>query len=601
MHSMSPMNASFRYLAKTCLLIGLAAFLMLPAGALAADKTWTDDADFDEGVLDSVNHDAPNNDQLQLDESVTSTFPVLWVANAGEDTVSKIDTDTDTEIARYCTGFFSTGQQGCTTTHGAWEGPAPSRTAVDGDGNVYVANRQFDFSRPAEVVKILAEGGIDRDGSNTIETSTSSTPMTATDANSNGLLDCDATTCESTDERIAWSVPVGAVDSWGRSLCIGTDGNIWVGTYMDSMYYKISSADGSLLAGPIDVSPNDPYGCLVDGNGTLWGASLDDQLLELNTNTETVVAVRTNTWDDYGIALANDKVYLGNLDGRTVTVYDPANQTFTDPAPISLTTLGISADGDGNILLGASIGGTVAKLAGDGSVIWSVAQQSGPTEIRGVAVDSNGDLWTIRRADNSVAKYAGADGSHLGVFPLGDEPYTYSDATGLGFRSTTDPFGTWTGIYDSGLAAMPWGTVSWTTIVPTDASLTVRARAAESEGGLGIKGYIDVESGVPFSDTGRFVQVQARLEANDSNESPVLFDLTVATEICTGVCGDPNLTGTITAVDAQWILHGAVGNVDCPLCVCDVNTSLDVLADDALRTLLFAIGLVDELTCPEDS
>src|SRR5882762_2699454 len=53
----------------------------------------------------------------------------IYVANTAENTVSKIDINSNTEVARYAT-WFST----------AW-GPAPSRIVKDAAKNVFVLNR----------------------------------------------------------------------------------------------------------------------------------------------------------------------------------------------------------------------------------------------------------------------------------------------------------------------------------------------------------------------------------------------------------------------------------------------------------------------------
>src|SRR5262249_46591981 len=160
-----------------------------------------------------------------------------------------------------------------------------SRTAVDRDGNCYVANRHFDGRSP-DVIKILATGGIDRNTNGTIETSVdlnnsgvidTGEIFNMADSNGNGMIDPS----EIQDERVAWAVRVGAAGSLGRSLAIDNDGNIWLGLYNTSQYYKLSGVDGSVIAGPISVSPNTPYGALVDGNGILWGASLDGTLLKM--------------------------------------------------------------------------------------------------------------------------------------------------------------------------------------------------------------------------------------------------------------------------------------------------------------------------------
>ena len=173
------------------------------AGALSL--VYTTDSDFDLGTLTSVNYDVP--DQLQLDTTVGGSFPFLWIANAGEDSVSKIDTATGDEVARYRVWFGALG------VHSAYAGPAPSRTAVDSDGNVYVASRHFDSRRP-QVMKILSTGGIDRNSNAVIDTSS--------DASADGVIqvgemaavmvddgDGILETAELTDERIAWAAQYG--------------------------------------------------------------------------------------------------------------------------------------------------------------------------------------------------------------------------------------------------------------------------------------------------------------------------------------------------------------------------------------------------------
>ncbi len=234
------------------------------AGGVQAD-IYTLDDDFDQGTLTNVNHDNPNNDQLQL--NVTGAgFPILWIANAGEHTLSKIDTTQDgaspgREVARYFT-WFSTQNP----SNSAWSGPAPSRTAVDIEGNAYVLNRHFD-GRSALLFKILSNDFIDRNGNGVADTSSdanndgviqASEMMPLADSNNNAIVDPD----EIQDERIAWAlrVPdgVGAPlrnGRLGRSLCIGTDGDLWVGLHNDYTYYKVSSVDGHTIAGPVSTAP----------------------------------------------------------------------------------------------------------------------------------------------------------------------------------------------------------------------------------------------------------------------------------------------------------------------------------------------------------
>lgn len=519
----------FSYLVFGCL-IGLGGL-----SAQADSFLFTTNADFDEGDLNGLSYDIP--DQLQL--SVTgTTFSIMWIANGGEDTISKMDTDTNIETARYRTWLGS----GTLPQHSPFAGPAPSRTGVDIEGNVYVANRHFD-GKTVSVVKILAEGGIDRNGNGTIETSTdtnasgtiqASEVLPVNDTNANGRFDCNAVSCESTDERVAWVAYVGGPGGLGRSLCVGNDGNIWVGLYNHRQYYKISAADGSPLAGPFPVTDN-PYGCAVDGNGILWGANLSTVLTKLDTSAAPAVAqvgrffAPTNF---YGITLGKDgsgntKVFGGSYSpARSFVVFNPATNTFTTPASQHITSYGVSVDGDGNVVVG-NTGNGIRKFKQDGTLLCSGTPQ-GSGDFRGVIVDANNDIWLVQLANNNVAKYRGTDCGSLGTFPVGHQPYTYSDVTGFAARNVTNPTGLWTLPVDSGVAGFKWNLVTYTASLPTNAVIVVKVRTAETEAGLANQNFVEVAANGSFLSIGRFIEIQTRLTANTASESPILFDLTAS-------------------------------------------------------------------------
>ena len=75
----------------------------------------------------------------------TLAQPYIYVANTGEDTVSKIDVTTNTVVATYRTWFGPTGPNvfAPRTTNSSAPGPAPSRIVVDSSGNVFVLDRFF--------------------------------------------------------------------------------------------------------------------------------------------------------------------------------------------------------------------------------------------------------------------------------------------------------------------------------------------------------------------------------------------------------------------------------------------------------------------------
>jgi hypothetical protein len=554
--------------ARLAATLGCAAVALAGTVAHAASKTYTLDADFALGVLSGVNFTAVPN-QLQLN-AVGTTFPVMWVANAGEDTISKFDTTANRELARYRTWFGPSGQAGYINHPGnAYSGPAPSRTAVDVDGNAYVLNRFFSGGRVIPVLlKILAEGFVDRNGNGVADTSSDldnsgtisgAEIKTMADLNGNGILDPN----EITDERIAWAKEVGVVNGLGRALCVGTDGNLWVGMFNTRTFYKVRASDGTTIAGPVSTTPNtpqnaggpNPYGCLIDANGTLWMASLGSLLGKItNTQSDTgpwAVSSFNSGSTNYGIALGNGKVYTG-LNNRQ---FDPATNTFS-AIPNMASSYGIVVDGGGNIIGGQS---TVRKVSPTGTLLWQAALQPGSASFAvGIQVDSNNDVWQMGfQQAGRMQKYRGTDGAPLGVYPVGDHPYTYSDAAGFSARNITTPSGTWAVVFDGGAANTPWGKVSWSDLVPQGGAVQVQMRTANTQADLPNQAYAAVTNGGQFNATGRYIQVQARLVANNAGASPLLYDLSIDSKLV--VCDIDN-DGDIDTNDLN-IIRSSIGQV----------------------------------------
>ena len=511
------------------------ASLILPFTVTAADFTITTDADFDAGTLQSLNHDAPNNDQLQISSTV-STFPVIWIANAGEDSVSKIDTDAECETARYETWFS-------TPNHSAFAGPAPSRTAVDANGNVFIANRHFD-GRPVSVLKILLEGGVDRNGNGVIDTSSDanndcviqpSEMIPLVDTNGNGILD-DA---ELADERVAFVEQIaGTTGQLGRSLCIAPSGNIWAGTFSGNSYYELSPVDGSVLNGPINSGSRN-YGCVVDGDGILYGASLGSTMPIIDTNTRTLLGVR-NHGGDYAIAFGNGRVYKGRAAGPYL-IYDPnvgpgepdgdpTTGTFSTPPVAFPTSLGVGVDGNGDIVQGNT---SIRKFDGATNTLLWASVNPGASDTRGVVADSSNNVWAVNRNSNNATKFRGSDGQFMATIPTGFQPYTYSDATGIGFQ-IANPNGIFVGIFDGVDGGAEWDRVAWNTEpqgnIPAGATITVETRAADSVAALAGMAYVGATNGAGgLGQIGRFLQVRAVLTPDGAGTSPILSDILAST------------------------------------------------------------------------
>lgn len=498
-------------------------------------KTYTLDADFDEGTMVNVNHDVA--DQLQLNAEAT-TFPVMWIANAGEDTVSKWNTSTNKEIARYDT-WFGNG------THGAWSGAAPSRTAVDADGNCYVANRHFD-GLPADLFKILTNTFIDRNGNGIVDTCTDLNsdgiidaaelaPYALADTNSNSKIDDN----EIKDERVAWVVTVGGNNGLGRAVAIAPDGYVWVGLFNAQQYYKLNPVNGSVVAGPINIGVT-PYGALVDKHGILWSLDYDYGLCRLNTADNTFSIIPMTLGRCYSIALGYDaqdftQVYMSSDSAsRSYIQYDtnpatnPTN-VLKSPAAVWFNSLGIGTDSAGNIYCSNhSNGGGVTKFAPNGSEIWTAGPQTGYSDTRAAVVDSDGNVWVCLEGISKLSKFNGLTGAPMGVFNSGYLPYTYSDATGLGLQNSILPQGTWTVITNGGSTAPGWTNVSWNSNTPEGTSVTVRVRSSADQSSW--SPWEDVTNGGALVTTPdkQYLQIEALLKITNGEVSPILYDLTVS-------------------------------------------------------------------------
>jgi len=63
-------------------------------------------------------------------------------------------------------------------------------------------------------------------------------------------------------------------------------------------------------------------------------------------------------------------------------------------------------------------------------------------------------------------------------------------------------------------------------------------------------------------------------------------------------CGDINVSETVTASDALYVLKTAVGSETCDLCLCDANGSETITASDAQLVLKVAVGQDVATNCP---
>jgi len=540
---------------RACALLGL---LWAAPVFAQKEKTWTLDGEFDTGVLDSVNHDAPNNNQLQL-SATSSTEPYIWVANFNIGTVTKINTETGKQEARY-DSVLTKNWDGTvptvrppreTKTDGPDKGSncnSPSRTAVDGSGNAFVANRSICAGNYATVTKIAGSifSCVDRNGNGVIDTSS--------DVNHNGIIEMNDPRefLGQNDECLLWTKNyTEQSDDWGRSAAVDADQNLWVGGYHTATLYKLDGNTGARLKkidtrAQISPTKNYIYGIAIGPGGFIYtsdiGAGL---LLKIDTNAaagKEVVKVLQSPVPTYGTAVdKNGVAWFGNWSA------DRANVVRADFNADAVTlhgaglggcggwTRGVAVDKNGDIWVSCYRDSKLLHFNSAGTLLESWPVGAGPV---GAAVDGKGKIWTVNWDSVTATRYDPLKSSAQ-TFPAGepafgdrDIPYSYSDMTGFQQRNFTQRQGDWTVQHDSAHAGTTWGAISWNREpqgkVPAGTSITVEARAADTLAALALKPLIPVSNGQPTTGlVGRFIEIKPTLRIQSGNVSPVLSDLSV--------------------------------------------------------------------------
>ncbi|HEV8489131.1 MAG TPA: post-COAP-1 domain-containing protein [Candidatus Limnocylindrales bacterium] len=542
----------------TAVLAALTLSVLLSAPALGVvvgtDVTYTLDADFDQGTLVNVNHDAPNNNQLQLNET-SGTFPFIWVALSQRCTIAKINTATGAILGEFRT---ISDAAGCNQS---------SRTTVAIDGTVWVGHRG-----PGGVTHVgLQELNqcVDRNGNGTIETSGAYGDVKAWSGS-------DSMVANAADECILHHVDTdaafgGFADS--RHMSIDAANNLWVGDFAGGhRFIRINGTTGAVETAPRSFACGG-YGGLIDSAGVIWSANggaagllrWDPAAADSPTNPQCLAVPNV-----YGLAVdQTGYVWVSALFGDSVWKVSPDGATILGPfSHGSDNAQGLAVSSDGDVWVSSSlfcgVGCTIGHLKNDGTFVGNVPNPTGAGST-GISVDAAGKIWSANLNSNTATRIdpdlgpfgcggtGCGDGTHVGAvdltvdFPFGPDgrplpfPYNYSDMTGAQLLGSTAPQGTWTVTQDGTAPGTAWGTITWNQepegTVPAGATLTVEARAADTEAGLGSEAYVAVTSGTPFSLTGRFIQVRVTFKPNGAGDSPILSDIRIQTS--TPVVGPP--------------------------------------------------------------
>jgi len=345
-----------------------------------------------------------------------NSWSYVWIANSGENTVSKLDTRMMTEVGRY---YTRPDQQG-----------SPSRTSVSIDGKaVVVANRH---------------GGI---------TKIWSRPEYCTDKNNNGKIDTSTGKNNvlpfDQDECIAWYTPFpGATTQrpvawtsgvYNEATCQYEDQQIWTAaSYGLNTGSPCTNANGITVyrlngdTGMIDDTVELPniscgalgaYGAAVDNDNNVWFFVFGGgKIFRVDHDTLAHEVVNKGF---YGITVDNkSRVWLD--DGSR---YDPQTKTWAnqigDLPPNGGS--GVAVDLKGRVWHATN--GGLGWLDAETMVVGGKVLIPNNGFARGIGVDVDGYIWAVPLG-STVAHRIDPDTFEISTYNGLNSPYTYSDMAG---------------------------------------------------------------------------------------------------------------------------------------------------------------------------
>jgi len=456
--------------------------------------------------------------------------------------------------------------------------PRPSRTAVDQRFDAYVANRALDNESSQQTVTKYADSVtdcVDRSANGMIETSS--------DVDGDGKINTDLTLPAgmrefwgADDECILWTAKVGKKGDWARALAVGIAGpdgdvgDIYVGLFRAEQVCKISHETGALIGSCTSTPGFRAYGAASDAKGRIWFASRAGSnngigFVDSNMAWTFITGMPqcgTTNAEPYGMTVdADNRVYFAasNCSTQQVFRYNHDNMGLWEKVsvPSGGTGRGVAVDREhlwvaisGNALNDWRGGsdrveqfdlGTLTHLAThnmpngrspvgigvsfDGS-IWAINQNHG-----GGGDPFTGEVGIATRLDTSIPK--GQAGRWI-EWPVGKDPYTYSDFIGFGLNTFADPKGFYRFVIEGcGAMATRWRGVQVKAETPAGTSVVINVRSANSKAALATaEWHGPYTSPAPLTDvpSGAFLEVEVVLATDDPSVAPRVFGVEVIKE-----------------------------------------------------------------------
>ncbi|MEZ4428346.1 MAG: hypothetical protein R3A51_11735 [Nannocystaceae bacterium] len=385
----------------------------------------TEDVKFDLGVLPDGGEggcDSGGDDDNLL-------FANIWISNSPQGTVSKIDTETMVEVARYYTAPSQAGD--------------PSRTSVNLQGDVAVVNRN------GSIAKIAAteERCVDLNNNGVIETSTGPNDLLAY-----GVEEC-----------LLWHtelLPASRPAAWTSGDKIGEGCNaqyvnvkVWTSgpTGNDAYVYLLDGETGAIEGQVLVPGANAGlgiYGGAVDPNNDFWGVTYSaGPLVHVRIDDLSYETIPLPIGSAYGFTVdSKGRSWIGGWTGY-LQRYDPMTQTFTTASMNGYNGLsrGMMEDANGHLWIAGLSTSALLRVDTDSATLIEVIgadKLAGISTPTGASVDVNGSVWMVDQVKDGGGAFVFEPDTQE-VFWVGglQGPYTYSDMTGWALGNVANPQG----------------------------------------------------------------------------------------------------------------------------------------------------------------
>lgn len=538
---------------------------MASAGLVAANPassasfSFTTQADWNTGTYASTHTGPPPtgaNGEVRLDQAILSRFSHIWVALSGRDGVVRINTNINPTAIGNGDSFLSASEAGGTAVLGEYltrpnsMSGNPSRTTVDANGDVWVGNRNESSGGLGSITKISASPNPGAGTSSGIWDGTTFNRLAWTNA---GGADSAGGVSTAADSALLRYVRTTGANV--RHVSIDKNNNVWAGggplDTGDQVFQLYNGATGALIPGSPGngttfgelggapggnvIYDRGGYGGLVDGKGVVWSTGLyGNSAVRFDPATGVASPVNSDGRYMYGMGIdSGGNVWISNWENNSIQKFDGnGNYIATYGQNTCSGCRGVAVTPDDDIWVAGSYSNTVTRYNNDGSVQATITVGNHPT---GVAVDNNGKVWVTNYNANTVMRIDPATNAVEMTIDLGPNanPYNYSDMTGTVLSGTTNPSGSWRRKLYGGIDP-DWQQIFWNAepegVIPTDTSLVIEVRGADSEAGLELASYVAMTSGADLSifDGMDWIDVRARFSRPGGvTDSPVLSDLRI--------------------------------------------------------------------------